>query len=146
MSYSTFDANIWGWKSNQRIPVRYTSRISFRLCSPEFPNLECNIYAVGIIMRNWIDFAQDRACWRALVNPVSNFRVTLVMGLELVIMSYSAFDAKIWGWKSDQRISVRYTPISNFRFFFILVIPINMKLYQHMLLEQHNSAVALLEV
>ena len=30
---------------------------------------------IGINMRNWVDLAQDRANWRALVNVIMNSRV-----------------------------------------------------------------------
>ena len=34
-----------------------------------------NLKEIGINMRNWVDSAQDRDCWRALVNAALNLRV-----------------------------------------------------------------------
>ena len=47
--------------------------------------LEWTLKEIGIITRNWIDSAQDRDYWRALVNAALNLRVLYVM--ELVISS-----------------------------------------------------------
>jgi len=38
-------------------------------------NIKMDLEGIGINTRNWVDLAQDRNYWRALVNAASNFRV-----------------------------------------------------------------------
>ena len=38
-------------------------------------NIRMNLKEIGINTRNWVDSAQDRDYWRALVNAALNFRV-----------------------------------------------------------------------
>jgi hypothetical protein len=38
-------------------------------------NVRIDLKEIGINTRNWVDSAQDRDCWRALVNEALNFRV-----------------------------------------------------------------------
>ena len=38
-------------------------------------NIRMNLKEIGINTRNWVDSAQDRDYWRALVNATLNFRV-----------------------------------------------------------------------
>ena len=38
-------------------------------------NIRMDLKEIGISTRNWVDTAQDRDYWRALVNAVSNLRV-----------------------------------------------------------------------
>ena len=35
-------------------------------------NIRMDIKEIGINTRNWVDSAQDRDCWRALVNTALN--------------------------------------------------------------------------
>jgi hypothetical protein len=44
-------------------------------------NIRMDLKEVGIIMKNWVDSAQDRDYWRALVNAALNLRVLKAMGL-----------------------------------------------------------------
>ena len=44
-------------------------------------NIRMNLKEVGINTRNWVDSAQDRRYWRALVNPTLNPRVPYAMEL-----------------------------------------------------------------
>ena len=39
-------------------------------------NVRINLKEIGINKRNWIDLAQDRGYWRALVNAALNLRVS----------------------------------------------------------------------
>ena len=38
-------------------------------------NIRMNIKEIGIDTRNWVDSAQDRGYWRALVNLVLSLRI-----------------------------------------------------------------------
>ena len=38
-------------------------------------NIRINLKGIVINMRNWVDSAQDKNCWRALVNAALNLRV-----------------------------------------------------------------------
>ena len=38
-------------------------------------NIRVDLQVIGIIMRNWVDSAQDRDYWGALVNVALNLRV-----------------------------------------------------------------------
>ena len=38
-------------------------------------NTKMNLEEIGINTRNWVDLAQDRVYWRALVNAALNLRV-----------------------------------------------------------------------
>ena len=40
-----------------------------------------DVKEIGINTRNWVDLAQDRDYWRALVNVASNFWVPYAMEL-----------------------------------------------------------------
>ena len=44
-------------------------------------NIRMYLKEIGVNTRNWIDSAQDRDYWRALVNATLNLRVPLTMGL-----------------------------------------------------------------
>ena len=39
-------------------------------------NIRIDLEEIGISARNWVDSAQDRDYWRALVNAALNLRVT----------------------------------------------------------------------
>ena len=38
-------------------------------------NIRMDLEDIGISAGNWVDLAQDRNCWRALVNAALNLRV-----------------------------------------------------------------------
>ena len=38
-------------------------------------NIRMDLEEIGINAGNWVDLAQDRNCWRALVNVALNLRV-----------------------------------------------------------------------
>ena len=38
-------------------------------------NIKMNIKLIGVNTRNWIDSAENRACWRALVNAALNLLI-----------------------------------------------------------------------
>ena len=38
-------------------------------------NIRTNLQEIGMNKRNWVDSAQDREYWRALVNETLNLRV-----------------------------------------------------------------------
>jgi hypothetical protein len=38
-------------------------------------NIRMDLEEIGILAGNWVDSAQDRNYWRALVNPVLNLQV-----------------------------------------------------------------------
>jgi hypothetical protein len=44
-------------------------------------NIRMDLEEIGINARNWVDSAQDRDYWRALVNATLNLRVPLAMEL-----------------------------------------------------------------
>ena len=52
-------------------------------------NIRMDLKEIGIDMRNWVDSAQDRDYWRALVNAALNLRVPQAM--ELVRFSLYVF-------------------------------------------------------
>ena len=39
-------------------------------------NIKMDLKEIGVSVRSWIDSAQDRDYWRALVNAVLNLQVT----------------------------------------------------------------------
>ena len=39
-------------------------------------NIRINLKEIGINKRNWVDLAQEKDYWRALVNAVLNFQVS----------------------------------------------------------------------
>ena len=39
-------------------------------------NIRMDLKEIGIVPRNWVDWAQDRDYWRDLVNATSNLRVS----------------------------------------------------------------------
>ena len=51
-------------------------------------NIRMDLEEIGINARNWVDLAQDRNYWRALVNAALKLRVPLVM--ELVSIPFRA--------------------------------------------------------
>ena len=38
-------------------------------------NIRIDLEEIGFMAGNWVDSAQDRDCWRALVNAALNLRV-----------------------------------------------------------------------
>ena len=54
-------------------------------------NIRMDLEQTGINTGNWVDLAQDRNYWRALVNAASNLWVPYAMELELV-RNYTTLD------------------------------------------------------
>ena len=52
-------------------------------------NIRMDLKEIGINMRNWVDLAQDRNYWRALVNVALNLRVPEAM--VLVSLSHQLY-------------------------------------------------------
>ena len=52
-------------------------------------NIRMELQEIGINAGNWVDSAQERNYWRALVNPALNLRIRLAM--ELVSVAYAYF-------------------------------------------------------
>ena len=48
-------------------------------------NIRMDLEELGINAGNWVDSAQDRNYWRALVNAALNLRVPLTMELVVII-------------------------------------------------------------
>ena len=44
--------------------------------NPREDNIKMDIKEIGVSVRSWIDSAQDRDYWRALVNAALNLQVT----------------------------------------------------------------------
>ena len=40
-----------------------------------------DLNGIAISMKNWVDLAQDRVCWRVLMNAALNLRVPQAMEL-----------------------------------------------------------------
>jgi hypothetical protein len=53
-------------------------------------NIKMNLRAIGWDGTDWIDLAQDRDQWRALVNTVTNLRFLKILGNSLVAAQLAA--------------------------------------------------------
>ena len=51
-------------------------------------NIDMDLKEIGINMRNWIDSAQDRDYWRALVNTAFNLRAPKAIELIVIIILF----------------------------------------------------------
>ena len=51
-------------------------------------NIIMDLEEIGINAGKWVDSAQDRNYWRALVNAALNFRVPKVMGLVWLVSQF----------------------------------------------------------
>ena len=75
------------------IAAQCTATFSDLLCSPEFffreAYIRMELEEIGINAGNWVDLAQDRDYWRALLNAAMNLRVPQAM--ELTIFNNSTF-------------------------------------------------------
>ena len=49
-------------------------------------NIRIDLKEIGINTRNWVDSAQDRGYWRALLNAAWNVRVPYAMELLLLLL------------------------------------------------------------
>ena len=49
-------------------------------------NIRMDLEEIRINARNWVDSAQDRNYWRALVNAALNFRIPQAMGLVIYVI------------------------------------------------------------
>ena len=54
-------------------------------------NIRMDLEEMGINTGNLVDLAQDRICWRALVNAPLNLRVPLAMELVKIICQHYNF-------------------------------------------------------
>ena len=68
-------------------------------------NIRMNLEEVGINAGNWVDSAQDRDYWRALVNAALNLRVPLATELENESENKSTEEHYMTYW--SQRMSRR---------------------------------------
>jgi hypothetical protein len=66
-----------------------------------YDNSKMDLREIGWVGMDWIDHAQDRDQWRALVNTVMNLRVPLNVGKILEYLSYCRLfkkDSASWSW------------------------------------------------
>ena len=54
-------------------------------------NIKMDLKEMGINTRNWVDSAEDRDYWRALVNQILNLRVPYAMELVYCISWFNLF-------------------------------------------------------
>ena len=79
-------------RKNERSSFKILSRYTYRKETWGVDNIRMDLKGIGISTRNWVDSAQDRDYWRALVNAALNLRVPQAMEL-VAVMEFCHFFA-----------------------------------------------------
>ena len=54
-------------------------------------NIRMDLEEIGIIAGNWVDAAQNKEYWRALLNAALNLRVSKAMELVNVLLTFTTY-------------------------------------------------------